>query len=202
MNIFILCTGRSASSTFMKACKHIENYTTAHESLSRTFGKVRLDYPKNHIEIDNRLVWYLDSLERKYDKDVRYVHLQRDKEATAKSFNQRWNLRNSIVRFYCEGILMTPLELIPKNKRLEICREYVDFITDKIDHFLLDKTNTISIRVEDIKEEFVQFWNSIGAKGDLDAALHEFDLHYNKTEKRNLKDLKYNLKLTFLRLFR
>ena len=34
MNVFILNTGRCGSRTFARACAHITNYTSAHESRS------------------------------------------------------------------------------------------------------------------------------------------------------------------------
>ena len=32
MRVFVLCTGRSGSTTFVRACQHIDNYTASHES--------------------------------------------------------------------------------------------------------------------------------------------------------------------------
>lgn len=59
MNVFVLTTGRSGSTTFYKACRHISNYTCGHESNWSLIGKERLNYPENHIEVDNHLVWML-----------------------------------------------------------------------------------------------------------------------------------------------
>ncbi len=55
MDVFVLCTGRCGSTTFIKACAHITNYTAAHESRTGLLGSDRLDYPGKHIEADNRL---------------------------------------------------------------------------------------------------------------------------------------------------
>ena len=57
MNIFVLCTGRCGSMTFTKACGHIDNFSSAHESRCGRLGNERLAYPENHIEVDNRLSW-------------------------------------------------------------------------------------------------------------------------------------------------
>lgn len=65
MNIFVLCTGRSGSKTFIKACNHITNYTCGHESRAKRAkleSRLNLDYPPNHIEADNRLSWFLGRL--------------------------------------------------------------------------------------------------------------------------------------------
>lgn len=57
MNVFVLNTGRCGSMTFTKACSHIANYTSAHESRCGYLGKSRFDYPENDVEVDNRLSW-------------------------------------------------------------------------------------------------------------------------------------------------
>ncbi|MCB9053252.1 MAG: hypothetical protein H6556_27775 [Lewinellaceae bacterium] len=178
MNVFILCTGRSGSMTFIRACQHIDNYTADHESRVSLTGAERLDFPDNHIEADNRLSWMLGKLGKKYGKDAFYVHLRRDREITAISFNRRWDYPNSIIKAYTEGILMAG-----KMRGLEYCVDYVDTVTDNIEHFLRDKPNKLVIDLEEIKTGFRKFWSAIGAEGDLQAALHEMDHHYNRSKK-------------------
>ena len=87
MNVFVLSTGRCGSTTFIKACSHITNYSSAHESLSTRTGKQRLNYPENHIEADNRLSWLLGRLDNTYGDDAFYVHLNRNIEDTIASSN-------------------------------------------------------------------------------------------------------------------
>jgi hypothetical protein len=58
-NIFVLCTGRCGSTTFIKAAGHIRNYSAAHESRTEELGHARFAYPNFHIEADNRLSWLL-----------------------------------------------------------------------------------------------------------------------------------------------
>ncbi len=86
MNVFVLCTGRCGSSTFIEACHHIANYTSAHESRSSLLGAERLAYPAQHIEADNRLSWLLGRLDAAYGDSAFYVHLQRNHPDTAASF--------------------------------------------------------------------------------------------------------------------
>ena len=43
-------TGRCGSTTFARACTHIANFTTAHESQRAPLGDERLNYPVSHIE--------------------------------------------------------------------------------------------------------------------------------------------------------
>jgi len=104
MNVFVLCTGRCGSMTFSEACKHIKNYTSSHESKNHLFGKERLNYPNNHIEVDNRLSWFLGSMDKKYGNDAYYVHLKRDTLNVAKSYLERWEF--GITKSYHNGIIL------------------------------------------------------------------------------------------------
>jgi hypothetical protein len=63
-NIFLLCTGRCGSSTFIKAASHIINYSAGHETQTQHLGQKRFDYANHHIEADNRLSWLLGRLEK------------------------------------------------------------------------------------------------------------------------------------------
>ena len=106
MNVFVLCTGRCGSVTFYKACQHITNYTAGHESKTNCLFDDRVDFPDNHIEIDNRLSWFLGKLERVYNtKKVFYVHLLRSRKETADSFNKRWGNEKGILAGYARNIL-------------------------------------------------------------------------------------------------
>ena len=68
--------------------------TVGHES-RRDVVDDRLNYPANHIEVDNRLSWFLGSLERQYGADAFYVHLVRDPNEVVESLLARWeNLRS------------------------------------------------------------------------------------------------------------
>lgn len=86
MNVFILNAGRSGSKTFARACDHITNFTSAHESRSGLLGEGHFAYPDNHIESDNRLAWLLGRLDRKYGDRAFYVHLTRDVGPVAASW--------------------------------------------------------------------------------------------------------------------
>ena len=105
MNVFVLCTGRSGSTTFHRACQHITNYTCSHELNTSEVGGARFAYPEDHIEIDNHLSWLLGRLDEAFGNRAFYVHLMRDEEMTAKSFDKRWAGRYSIIRAYSEGVL-------------------------------------------------------------------------------------------------
>ena len=84
LNVFVLCTGRCGSVTFARACRFIDNYTAGHE----TAHGYNLEYPDRHIEVDNRLSWFLGRLDERYP-DAYYVHLLRRREDVVQSFARR-----------------------------------------------------------------------------------------------------------------
>lgn len=200
MRIFILCTGRSGSSSIIKACEHITNYTASHESLSKEFGNNRFNYPDNHIEADNRLSWNLGHLNKHYGDDSFYVHLKRDRKKTAQSFMKRF-YTGSIIDAFCSGIRMVPSEKLSEEERLKACYDYVDTVTINIEHFLSDKSNVMTIHLESIEEDFKEFWSQINAEGEIENALNEFKTNHNSTEKRQLLNLS-RIKLGIIREWR
>lgn len=176
MNVFVLCTGRSGSMTFAAACKHITNYTAAHESRINVIGPARLDYAPNHIEVDNRLSWFLGRLDEKFGESALYVYLTRDKEATVKSFIARQ--QGGIMRTYRDGIALQVPESVTA---WEVASDYYDTVTKNIELFLRDKPNKMVFRLEEAQQDFATFWHRIGAKGDLQSAMAEWSVSHNKT---------------------
>ena len=110
-NIFVLSPGRSGSKTFIEASSHLTNYSAAHESLSAHLGDKRFAYPSDHIEADNRLIWFTGELAKRFSDDVLYINLIRDFDATVDSFYHRLqnsSYRASIMNAFAHGILMKP----------------------------------------------------------------------------------------------
>ena len=132
MNIFILNTGRCGSSTFIKACKHIKNYSAGHETRLTNTGAERLAYPENHIEADNRLSWFLGRLDKKYGDTAFYVHLRRNSNDTAISFAKRIDF--GILEAYEKGILMHEQHILAAE---EIANDYIETVESNIALFLL-----------------------------------------------------------------
>ncbi len=186
-NIFILCAGRTASTTFTKACSYITNYTCAHESRVQHYNSSRVNYPANHIEIDNRLAWFTTQLEKKYKDNGYYLHLTRDPKAIAKSYLERWHLKESIVKAYGHGILMKPT--IKKSERYQICLDYVEHVDETIKMFLSTKSNVKVIDIKNLQERFPEFFQWIGAEGDIDKCINEFDVYSNQNNTHILRKL-------------
>ena len=174
MRIFILTTGRSGSTTFARACSHIENFTVGHESRWGLIGIDRLQYPDHHIEVDNRLAWLLGRLDSQFGNDPFYIHLVRDRTAVAQSYFSRRLGRKSIIRAYVYGILYRD------RVSLDDCLDYSDTVNENIHLFLKDKTNKMTFYLADPTRDFQKFWNLIGAEGNLTLALEEWQIPYNK----------------------
>jgi hypothetical protein len=200
MRIFILTTGRSGSLTIIRACEHIENYTSAHESLAKVFGTNRLKYEDNHIEADNRLSWHLGQIDKLYGDTALYVHLKRNRDKVAHSYFKRFYY-GSIMDAFCEGIRMTAPEYLNKSERLQACYDYVDTVNTNIESFMSNKTKTMTIELENIAEGFKELWRQIGANGDLEKALNEFKVPYNPSTKRKWRPLS-RMKLILIREYR
>jgi hypothetical protein len=90
--------------TFIRACEHIENFTSGHETRTYFTGQKRLAYPNNHIEADNRLSWFWGHLDETFGDNAFYVHLLRNREDTADSFVKRYD--KGIIHTYKKGILI------------------------------------------------------------------------------------------------
>ncbi|MGB3694077.1 MAG: hypothetical protein WBG70_11615 [Spirulinaceae cyanobacterium] len=187
MNIFVLNTGRCGSTTFIEACKHISNFSSAHESRSKLLGEDRLNYPNNHIEADNRLSWVLGRLDKVYGNDAVYIHLKRDDNATARSFVKRFS--KGIIKSYKDGVLMGSLDQdAPSNDApMSVALDYCDTVNSNIELFLKDKTQKMNFSLENSQEDFPKFWQLIGAEGNLEAALAEFSTCYNASNNNKAK---------------
>lgn len=179
MNVFVLTTGRSGSLTFAEACRHITNYTTGHETRVGLVGEARLAYPDGHIEIDNRLAWFLGRLEMAYGDDAYYVHLRRDDEATAGSHVRRWN--KPAMRSYRKGILW---DVDAGVDRMALARDLSLTMNSNIEQFLRDKSKVMRIDIETAASTFPAFWEAIGADGDLKAALAELSTRHHEGKAR------------------
>ena len=174
MRVFVLSTGRSGTTTFSHACSHMTNFTVAHESRTSHIGIYRVNFPDNHIEVDNRLSWILGRLDELYGDNAYYVHLLREKGKVAESYNERWDSSLSIMRAYSEGIMMS------SRKDLAVCYDYVDTVNANIRMFLRDKTRKLNVHLETARTDFRKFWQEISADGDLESALTEWAVLYNK----------------------
>lgn len=191
MRVFVLCTGRCGSLTFAKACSHITNYTVAHES----DRLVELDYPDQHIEIDNRLAYFLGDLYYRYavfkDQDTVFATLIRDRMEVITSYAKRYRLHGGgIMKGHQWYVLKAPvLRKAMEMRRLGVAQHFVDATLKNIGAFnLLVAATQPDIPLPlvnisgDIEKDFRHFWKDVKAEGDFDAALAEFGTKHNAEE--------------------
>ena len=204
MRVFVLTTGRSGSATFARACHYATNYTSGHESRTGlTELEKRLDYPDQHIEADRHLAWMLGPLDRRFDAEVHYVHLVRDERQTALSWARRMPDNESWIRWlrvesglmikrrvrqtFADVIghkLFGPARRLSPEEQYVAAVTYVRVVNANIEHFLRDKKSVSRIDIGSPKLAFQTFWDSIGATGQLDRSLREFDVLYNASLRR------------------
>lgn len=210
MRVFILCAGRTGSTTIIRAFGHATNFTAGHESRADRIV-ARCEYPDQHIEADNRLVWFLGTLERLYGDDPLYVHLTRDRRAVIESHLARWNA--AVARSRPAWLLRHPRMLAGRTRRWlrdpestrypsivrglgreviirpgvfseedrrQVCELFVQTVEDNIEAFLAGKPNVEHVAVESFADDVKRLWHRIGAEGDLDAALAELEVRHNR----------------------
>lgn len=183
MNVFVLNPGRCGSLTFFKACQHITNFSCGHETKTSHHGQERFVFPENHIEIDNRLSWFLGSLARNYDdRDVFYVKLVRDSEKIAKSWLKRWNTINfslTMIKHFAHGVIMRS-DAYTEDQMLDVCHYYVQTVYDNIDEFIKTRRH-MTVFLEDGGHTFSKFLTEINASGDLDFARKTWGIVHNQS---------------------
>ena len=186
MNVFVLSSGRCGSTTFARACEHISNYSCAHESRVDLIGRSRLAYPDNHIEADNRLSWFLGRLDAAYGSHAFYVHLTREPSAVAVSYARRIKPGN-IMWAYTDGIYTRNAYRKMGEDPTQAASDYLETVEANIGLFLKDKDHVFSFRLENAIEDFRAFWRAIGADGDLEAGLAEFEVLHNPSRLAPMK---------------
>lgn len=180
MRVFVLNTGRCGSVTVARACEALTNFSVAHESRARLAGDARLDYPDRHVEVDNRLSWFLGPLQARFGDAPLYVHLRRDPDLVAQSFVRRWDngYPAGIIGAFAHGLVMRP-KAWPEEERIVVARSYVDTVNANIEAFLAGKPHRMTVWLEEAAEWFPRFWERIGGEGDLPAAVGEFATAHN-----------------------
>lgn len=177
MRVFVLTTGRAGSTTFAVACAHMSNFTSGHESRSGHLLPRRLEYPDQHIEIDNRLFFYLGLLDERYGANAYYVHLIRDEEAVARSLRDRWTSEVTLARGWERTVLMR-LEA-SEDFHDGVARDVVQAMNAGIRMFLKDKPHVRTVSLDACPDDFLRFWDEIGARGDRRAAAQEWRTRHN-----------------------
>jgi hypothetical protein len=180
-NVFILSSGRTATTAMAKACSHIPGYSADHESRSRLPFAERLNYPEWHIEADNRLLFFLMQLEDTYGDDALYVYLDRSAEEVAESYARRWHLNVSIVRAFTHGIQMIPR--VTRDGIRKQCHEFVSYSTDSFGRFLERRQHVVHLDTTRLSEEFSKLCELLEVKTPPEA-LQELEKRHNSNYKQ------------------
>jgi hypothetical protein len=171
VRIFVTGTGRCGTVTFTKACSHIENFTSAHESHSGEVGNWK--YPTNHIEVDPRLAYSTAVLSDLYP-DALIIHLVRDKSTAITSLAKRTSI-NKFRDFHFGSSNCKDMN--------KIANVYYDTTNTMLRKVLKLHKNTCEYSLEKMKAiHWEQFWKSIGAEGNFRKSLQEWDVKHNRSK--------------------
>ena len=80
------------------------------------------------------------------------------------------------MKAYREGLLLGGE---PAQTSLEIALDYIDTVEANISSFLENKSDAMVVNLEKSEQDFRLFWERIGARGDLRAALDEWQTPHN-----------------------
>jgi hypothetical protein len=179
MNIFVTGTGRCGTTTFSKACSHIKNYTSGHETKA---GIINRKYPNNHIEVDPRLFWNINKFfDLNNSLDYYIVHLIREPKSCINSIASRKSTKNLWIPF-------TYQKKNPSKEEIFLASEnYYYFVNSTISKVFENCSNYQLFKLENAEEDWYNFWNNIQAKGDYEKALKEFKIKYNASKVRKPK---------------
>lgn len=180
-NVFVLGTGRCGTTTLIRACEYIENFSCGHETRSTLLGDERIAYPPHHIEADNRLTWFLPRLEKTFPAEsTLFVHLKRNAENTARSFALR--KREGIMRAYREGILMRGNQKTLHDEDIALAKDYIQCVNENIQAFLSNKPHVMQMDLETLNNDLPKLWRYINAKGNLESAITSTNIKHNTSQ--------------------
>lgn len=182
-NVFVLNTGRCGSTTFIRACEHLTNFSASHESRTSMLQNERMNYPTGHIEADNRLSWLLGRLDESFGNRALYVYLRRDRQKIVNSFARR---QGGIIDAYVGDGIMMGCKEADKHK---IASDYVETIDSNIRRFLHDKTNVYEFFLEHAADQFPEFVNLVGGEGNILAAVKEFETTHNSSSVQKVNEV-------------
>lgn len=171
MNIFVLAAGGCETDEFLAACGHIENFSSARRSMRISPLGGQLDYPDGHIEIDDRLTWFLGRLDERFGDRAFYVHLVYDPEGAASHMARSLDDPDHVMHAYAKEVLSGGSRDSRDNSL-----DFWGTANANIGLFLKDKTQKMTFRLGHAEEDFRVFWNRIGARGSLDMALREWQV--------------------------
>lgn len=174
MRVFVTGTGRCGSVCFSKACGHITNFSSAHESES-----FDLIYSDSHIEVNPQL-WIVIPLVVKKYPNAKWVHLVRDPDTCIPSIAALGH--GSVSRAFSHLFIT-----IASESEADSAKRLYEASTQNIrSNFssLISPENQMEIRLENAKDKWSEFWSFIGAEGDFDESQRCWDTPVNTRAER------------------
>lgn len=183
-NVFVISSGRTGTTAFVAACKHLPNYSASHESRVTEPFATRVTYPDHHIEADNRLLFFLPQLEQRFGDNALYVYMVRDAEKVAASYAKRWFLTISVVRAYTHGLRMIPR--INRAQRMDACRDFVAYADATFRLFLSRQRHVVFFDIEHAQRDFAAFAKHLGIDPVPEQARAQWQQIHNQNAKPSL----------------
>jgi len=176
MRVFVTGTGRCGSVTFHKACRHVSNYTSGHETHTNKVVDGRLagdvanwDYPDDHIEVSPQLVIAIPILRKRYP-EAKWVHLVRtDRDACARSLHSRSDMRAFAEYWFLNS----------HPDEMAVAYAVYDTIRSLGESLLPD---AFTLELERATQQWRACWDFMGAEGDYQASLGEWNTRHNATK--------------------
>lgn len=172
MRAFVVGTGRSGTSTFYQAARHIVGYTAGHES---TAGNIpSWEYPDNHIEVSSQLVYGIPRLRARYP-DAVWVHLIRDRNTCIQSLaRQCWDAMQCFSKQWFQT-----------DHPADVYRAAAQFYD--LTNELITATappDTLVINLEDLAVAWPEFCRRLQAEYDPTLTAFALERHYNPGVRR------------------
>lgn len=194
MNVFFISPGRTATTTLANAFKCIEGYSSLHESRVQLLGDERIAYPENHIEFDNRLVFFLADLTQKFaaDRGV-LVIVCRDHHAVAGSYNRRWSKIN-IMKSWSQGIHLRDLN----QNNYEVALDFVQYCYRQLDYFKMQWECVVELDVHNPEAGIQELLHIMGESEYADEVSQYLKEKYHNLNENGLRnkiaDLWFNVR--------
>jgi hypothetical protein len=179
--VFVVGTARSGSVTFSKACEHITNFTSAHESVFKRRDK--LDYPDNHIEVSTSLGFFIPLLREKYGSDpdkCLIVHLRRQRQDCVPSMARLQGPYGHTIDVWASCLVGRP-------ENLQHRQEIAGLIYDATHANIEAHDPDLVIHTDEAFDEWAIFWDRLDAEGNFAASRNTWRKRFNTGQQRGEK---------------
>lgn len=187
-NVFILSPGRTGTTSFARILSCIPKFTSGHETRVKFLGDSRIDYPSNHIEADNRLVFFLPKLTKRYAANSLLIILYRPNEEIADSYSKRW-YKTNLMKAYAQGILLRSF----RENDIAVSNDMVSNTYETIEYFANDWKHVVRIDLHDPSKGLKEFCLHMNLSDEF--CKHFKEQLDHKRENINRKDLRHRLSI-------